>query len=301
MASPLPLDDGLRDQYLRRIGVEACPPSAEALFELHRAHTERVPWETAWIHLGERWDIDPVASARRIAAGRGGYCFHLNGAFSALLASLGYHVVRHAGGVHGPDGPSAEAMDNHLVLTVTGLPSAANESGAWYVDVGIGDALHEPLPLVAGAYRQGPFTLVLTATPGGIGSWHLRHDPKGAFAGMAWWGAASTMDVFRGRHEWLSTSPESGFVRVLTAHRRDSRGVDVLRAVRVLRIEDETTSRTIETSGELVEVLADVFAIDLRDQPPSVIDGLWRRAVAAHEAWLAEAGSAAQEADPHAP
>jgi hypothetical protein len=54
--------------------------------------------------------------------GRGGYCYHLNGAFALLLASLGYDVRRHLGGVHGPDGPSPESLGNHLVLSVGGLP-----------------------------------------------------------------------------------------------------------------------------------------------------------------------------------
>jgi arylamine N-acetyltransferase len=301
VAAPLPLDDDVRDRYLRRLGVEAHPPSPDALFELHRAHTERAPWETVWIHTADRWGIDPEASARRIAAGRGGYCFHLNGAFSALLASLGYDVTRHVGGVHGPSGPSDGEMENHLVLTVAGLPRAGNEGGTWYVDVGLGDALHEPLPLVAGTYRQGPFTLVLEETVGGVGSWHLRHDPKGAFTGMAWRDEPAAMDAFQARHEWLSTSTESGFVHVLSAYRRDHGGADVLRTLVLSRVEEEVSSRTIETSAELVEVLGDLFSIELHDRPPSVIDDVWRRAVLAHETWLASTRSAGQEADADAP
>jgi N-hydroxyarylamine O-acetyltransferase len=58
--------------------------------------------------------------------GRGGYCFHTNGALSELLRSLGYTVERHVGGVHGPDGASEAEMANHLVLTVHDLPNDAN-------------------------------------------------------------------------------------------------------------------------------------------------------------------------------
>src|SRR5256885_2158064 len=160
------MDAATRDAYLRRLGVEAAPPSVDALFELHRAHTERVAYETVWIHAGQRWGIDPADTVERIAVGgRGGYCFHLNGAFSELLTALGYHVTRHVGGVHGPTGPDEDALTNHLVLTVAGLPSDHNSSGIWYVDVGLGDALHEPLPLRAGTYVQGPFTLSLEETP----------------------------------------------------------------------------------------------------------------------------------------
>ena len=123
-------------------------PSVEGLQRLHRRHVERIPYETMWIHLGEAWGIDAVDAVVRIARqGRGGYCFHLNGAFSELLRSLGYAVTRHVGGVHGAGGPDEEMMSNHLVLTVSGLPANQNPSGTWYVDAGLGDALHQALPL----------------------------------------------------------------------------------------------------------------------------------------------------------
>ena len=57
-------------------------------------------------------------------------------------------------------------LTNHLVLTVADLPTNENPSGVWYVDAGLGDALHEALPLVAGEYEQGPFHLRLEATRG---------------------------------------------------------------------------------------------------------------------------------------
>jgi hypothetical protein len=41
----------------------------------------------------------------------------------------------------------------------------------------------------------------------------------------------ASMSDFAERHEPLSNSPESGFVRVFSAQRRDAHGVDILRAV----------------------------------------------------------------------
>lgn len=81
--------------YLIRLGLDPEPPSVDALDRLHRAHVERVPYETAWIHEGRRWTTDPDAAMARIAHdGRGGYCYHLNGALALLLAALGYRVSR---------------------------------------------------------------------------------------------------------------------------------------------------------------------------------------------------------------
>ena len=275
-----------QDAYLARLGLEAEPPSVQGLFRLHRAHVEHVPYETLWIHLGERWGIGVGESVARIATrGRGGYCFHLNGAFGALLRSLGYDVARHVGGVHGPDGPNVASMTNHLVLTVHGLPADTNPDGNWYVDAGLGDALHEPIPLLAGEYRQGPFAFVLDETPGAIGDWHLTHDPAGGFAGMSWRSTPVGMDAFADRHAWLSTSPDSGFVRVLTAQRRDATGVDLLRGLSLKRIGDRASDSTLATMAELADVLGSLFGLDVSPVSDQAWDALWARVQATHVEW----------------
>lgn len=273
--------------YLQRLGLTAEPPSVEALFRIHRAHVERVPYETVWIHTGERRGIDPTESIRQIARGRGGYCFQLNGALAELLVALGYAVTRHVGGVHGPTGASEDEMGNHLVLLVHDLTDSSGDDVAWYVDVGLGDALHEPMPLRPHTAVQGPFRLALEATRGGVGDWHLAHDPSGGFSGMAWRDAPVAIDAFASRHVHLSTSPESGFVRVLTAQRRDATGVDVLRGLTLRRVGAGGSTETLTSSDELVAALGDVFGLDLADLGRRGTDALWRRVHDAHVAWEA--------------
>ncbi|MFJ9118926.1 arylamine N-acetyltransferase [Streptomyces sp. NPDC102394] len=78
-----PLDPDVRRAYLARLDVDPAPPSVEAMRLLVRRHAEHVPYETLWIQAGEAWNIDPYDSAARIALrGRGGYCYHMNGALS---------------------------------------------------------------------------------------------------------------------------------------------------------------------------------------------------------------------------
>jgi arylamine N-acetyltransferase len=276
----------VRDAYLARLGLEPEPPSVDALFRLHRAHVERVPYETLWIHLGERRTVDVNAAMRAIAVqGRGGYCFHLNGALSELLGMLGYNAVRHVGGVHGPAGASAAEMTNHLVVSVRDLPSEANPAGVWYVDAGLGDALHEPLPLVAGDYDQGPFHLVLAETPDGVGDWHLTHDPLGSFTGMAWRSTPAEMAAFSERHAYLSTSPDSGFVRVLTVQRRDGTGVDILRGLTLKRIGASAIDTVLRTKAEFLEALVDLFGLVIDDVDSDARDALWTKLHRAHVEW----------------
>ncbi len=266
------------------LGVE--PPSAEALASVHRAVVERVPYETVWIHMDERLGIEPTDSLRRIGADRrGGYCYQLNGALSVLLEELGYDVTRHVGGVHGPDGPDVDALTNHLVLMAHGLPTGTNPGGDWYVDAGLGDGLHEPLPLLAGTYAQGPMTFVLAATDDGVGDWHLDHDPSGSFGGMSFRAEPVDMAVFAERHRFLSTSPESSFAGTVTAQLRRADGTDILRGcVMSRRTGEETTTEVVDRREDWFALLADEFTIRL-DADPAALDALWNRVSTSHRAW----------------
>lgn len=155
------------------------------------------------------------------------------------------------------------------------------------MDVGLGDALHAPLPLVAGTYEQGPFRLVLEETADGVGDWHLVHGVDGSFAGMSWRNEPAGMDRFAERHVTLSTSPESGFVRFLTVQRRDAGGVDILKGLTLRRVGEGAMATTLHTKAELTDALEDLFGLDLRPVDPSALEALWARTHVAHEAWEA--------------
>jgi N-hydroxyarylamine O-acetyltransferase len=279
----------LQTAYLRRLGLDAEPPSVEALQRLHRRQAERIPYETMWLHAGEAWGIDPVESVERIALhGRGGYCYHLNGGFAEFLRSLGYTVARHVGGVQVTPEADSDSFGNHVVLTVSDLPSEENPSGVWYVDVGLGDALHEALPLIAGDYEQAPFCLVLDRLEDGDGDWRLEHDPAGGFVGMIWTTAEAEMTEFRAKHEWLSRSPESPFARVALAEHRDATGIDVIRGLVLTRIGDgAATSEPLTDRTDWFAVLGDVFDLRFESSEPETLDRLWEGVLAVHRAWEA--------------
>lgn len=270
--------------YLERLGLGdiAGPPSTELLFALHRAHVERIPYEGLHAQLGHPAPIDPAASVARIVAGRGGYCYHLNGALAALLEHLGFPVVRHRGGVQPRFEDPPGVLGNHVALTVRA------ESREWFVDVGLGDGLHEPLPLRAGVYDQGPFSYALTPSDVVPGGWRFTHDPRGSFPRMDFAREPVPLSVFEEKHAWLSASPESSFVRTCVVQRRDAKGVDNLTGCVLKRVDASGETVThLTTEHDWYTALADVFALPLTDLTPADRGALWHRVAGTHEQWAA--------------
>ncbi|GHF47201.1 arylamine N-acetyltransferase [Streptomyces mashuensis] len=271
------------DGYLAALGVDRpAAPTAEALRALHRAQVERIAYENLDIHLGRPPGIGAGESVARFVRGRGGYCFHLNGALAALLTALGYDVTLHRAGVQRAPEDPAGAHGDHLALTVR------LDGERWLVDTGLAGALHEPLPLREGSYSEGPFTYGLAPSVAEPGGWRFTHDPLGPFTAMDFAPDPVQLSSFAAKHVQLSTSPESPFVRVVTVGRRDAKGMDLLRGC-VLRRTDAggADERTIDTADDWYDVLAGVFRLDLSDVDASARAALWHRVRTAHQEWEA--------------
>ncbi|WP_051837157.1 arylamine N-acetyltransferase family protein [Streptomyces sp. NRRL WC-3742] len=271
------------DGYLAVLGVDRPKaPDAEALSALHRAHVERVPYENLDIHLGRPTGIGAAECVDRIVRGRGGYCFHLNGAFAALLTALGYEVTLHRAGVQGTLADPPNVGGEHLGLTVR------LDGERWLVDVALAGGLYEPVPLREGPYVQAPFTVALAPSEVAPGGWRFLHDGRAPFTAIDFAPQPVELASFAEKHEHLSTSPESGFVRVLTAQLRDAKGLFVLRSRLLRRIDAAgTEERIIDSPEEFEDVLAEVFRIDLTDIAPAGRSDLWRRACDQHRTWEA--------------
>ena len=179
------------------------------------------------------------------------------------------------------------ARANHLALTAHGLPSEECPSGDWMVDVGLGDGLYGPLPLREGTYSQGPFSYRLRRSEAAPGGWRFDHDPAGSFAGMDFEPQVADVPDFQARHRYLSTSPESGFVRTCVIQRCDATGVDTLRGCVLHRIGSDPSQRVLDTPADWFAALTDLFGLSLDDFTPADRARLWRRVHATHQAWLA--------------
>ncbi len=270
--------------YLKRLGVDhQGEPSLAGLRALHRAHVERVPYEVLEIQLGRPTTVDPQDVIPRILQGRGGYCVQLNSAFATLLSALGYRVTWHRAWVQTGATPLPPGVPSapHLATTVE------IEGQLWLVDVGLGDGLHDPLPLRAGSYRQGPFTFRMSPSQTEVGGWRFDHDLRGSIAGLDFSLSPAVQDDFATWHPFLSTSPESRLVRTVTVMRRDAVSTDSLVGCMLRRFDGAgKTVRELTTAQEWYAALADVFGLDLPDVDAGERAALWARVHSVHQAWL---------------
>jgi arylamine N-acetyltransferase len=251
----------------------------------------RVPYENIDIYRGHPPGIEPISCVDRVLAGRGGYCYHLNGAFATLLEWLEVDVTRHVSGVQGSatdDGPRLSA--NHLGLTAR-LPDGSE----WFVDAGLGDGPTKPLPLVFGRYEEDGFTYELKPSTLGADGWRFEHDPRGAFVGADFARAPTTTERFLEKHHELSTAPTSGFVRVVAIMRRVESGVEFLRGcTHSTATASGTTSREITSEDEWWGTVIDGFGLrGYIDLPAAERARVWAKVRLAHEEW--EASRAAAE------
>ncbi|WP_328912696.1 MULTISPECIES: arylamine N-acetyltransferase family protein [unclassified Streptomyces] len=147
------MDNFRADAYLKHIGAERPPTAdADALRTLHLLHQRAVPFENLSIHLGQDIVLDEDALVAKIVdAGRGGFCYELNGAFTGLLRSLGYEVTMLSARVFTETGEIGPPYD-HMALRV----DAADGSGPWLVDVGFGRHSDYPLRYDDRAEQQDP-------------------------------------------------------------------------------------------------------------------------------------------------
>lgn len=152
--------------YLKRIGLDAAPSiDLAGLTLLQRAHLATVPFENldvvadVPVRTELAWSIPKVVDQRR-----GGWCFELNGAFGALLRTLGFEV-KQLGAAVLLDGPNT--MIDHLALEVS-------LDRTYLVDVGFGEGFISPLDLnLAGAQIDpaGTFEFI-NSSQGMTLTWH---------------------------------------------------------------------------------------------------------------------------------
>jgi arylamine N-acetyltransferase len=274
--------------YLRRLGLGLdLPPTLETLVRIHRQHLETVPYENLGIMLGRPPSVLPAACLDRVGAvGRAGYCFHQNGALELVLRDLGFAVSRRHGHVWSDEANRSDTTLNHLVLVVDGLPTADNPGGRWWPDVGLGDALRDPLPVVVGSYGQGPFSYEITEVR--EDGWSFRHDPRGSFSGIEITTLPIDQATVEAAHARLSTPPGGDFTRLLVAQRRSESGADTFRGCLLTHVDGSGTTQTeLATYDDWRSALVERVRLPLGDVDQDELRALYDRQWTGHVAWTA--------------
>lgn len=149
------------DAYLTRIGLGRgageLRPDLRTLYEVQRAHTAAIPFETLDVLLGRPVRLELKALEDKLVHGRrGGYCYEQNSLLAAALERIGFEVTGR--GARNRTRADAVTPVTHaaLVVTVDGEP--------WLCDAGFGyQGPREPVPLgrPGSEVRQGPWTFAV--------------------------------------------------------------------------------------------------------------------------------------------
>ena len=251
----------LVERYLDRIGLGAPPsPTVDGVEQLMRAHLSRVPFENLDVYFqrgvatDRRWSL-----AKVLDQGRGGWCFELNGAFAALLESLGFDV-RLLGAAVLLGGPSK--VVDHLALEVM------IEGRPYLVDVGFGEGFARPLPLNTRPDERldglsAPFGFMASTE----GTTLVRYDdddrPEAQYRFRR---VALTLVDFEPASDRLYHDPSGNFRKGPVATRLLDGGPDrvTLTTDRLRLLQDgQTDDRTIEPGSEAwLDCLLEWFGID---------------------------------------
>jgi N-hydroxyarylamine O-acetyltransferase len=248
--------------YLDRIGVAGTPaPDAAGLRALHRAHLLAVPFENLDIHLGRWIELDPAALERKVVQQRrGGFCYELNGAFSALLGALGFEVRLLEARVRKAAGAGFGPPFDHMLLRVR----CPGEDGEWLADVGFGDCFLEPLRLEAGVDQDDPagcFRIdevdgeleLRRAAEGG------RWDPEHRFGRYA-----HELGSYRAMCRYHQTSPRSPFTQRRVCSLATPTGRVTLRDDRLIVTDDgRRTEHPIDGEAAWRRALEEHFGVRL--------------------------------------
>ncbi|MFE2043417.1 arylamine N-acetyltransferase [Streptomyces sp. NPDC059477] len=263
------------DAYLRRLGVgHPAWPTVDVLRELQLRHLQTVPFENLSLHLGEPVVLEEKRLVDKlVGAGRGGFCYEVNGAFAALLKALGFDVTLLAARVYGKEGRTGIPYD-HLALRVRTV-----DGGEWLADVGFGSFSHWPLAFgergeqvdAGGVFRiveagpdragvrggsasaDGDLDVIMDGSP----QYRLETRPRvlGDFVAGAW---------------WHSTSPESSFTQSLVCSRVTEEGGRITLAGRGLTVTGPDGTREVRELGaddEVLEVYRERFGVVLEEVP----------------------------------
>lgn len=258
------------EQYLQRIGFKGRPQvDLDTLQRLHRGHVLNIPYENLDVLFGRNVSRDEkLIFEKLVPSGRGGWCYEMNGLLAWALESIGFQITRLAGGVRRAE-IGDQAIGNHLVVLV-------HLDKDYIADVGFGDGLLEPVPLVPGRYKQGPSDFQLENI--GSGWWRFHGDARSGGLSFDFESVPADHKLLDEQCQRLQTSPDSVFVQNAVVQRHLDGTHAALRGC-VLRFAGRRNEVIELTSAaDYVSTLKDIFGLWLPEA-----ESIWPKIRARHE------------------
>jgi N-hydroxyarylamine O-acetyltransferase len=230
--------------YLDRIGYSGgIEATAENLRALHRAHLLTVPFENLDISVGRKIVVDEGAILKKIVElWRGGFCYELNGAFAALLRTLGFQVTLLSARVARSDGGEGPEFD-HLTLRI-------DLEESWLADVGFGDSFLEPLRLEEEGEQSDPAGTFRLVEDGG--RWYMQKQESDGnwIAQYSFSLQPRRLEEFAGMCHVHQTSPKSSFTQKRICSRATPQGRITLSEMKLIVTSTGSRQETVIASEE---------------------------------------------------
>lgn len=254
MRSTLDLNAYLaRIRYARPVVVD--PATLRAV---HVAHVSHIPFENLDIQMGLpiRLDLGALQS-KMVGRRRGGYCFEHNTLFHHVLQAMGFEVIACEARVR--QGATKVRPRTHMVLL------ASVDGDIWLCDVGFGaHGLLDPVVVDGESHDQFGVCFRVVAE-GAVRVLQAAHGES--WEDLYEFAPEPRYDVdFEMANWFVSTHPDSPFVKTLTVQSADPHARRVLRNLRLTlttRGGDAETRDIIR--ADLVPILRGDFGLEVPD------------------------------------
>lgn len=252
--------------YFQRIGYEGDRrKSIDTIRELHRLHTQAIPFENLDSFLGRPVKLDMESLEEKlILKRRGGYCFEQNLLFMQVLNQLGYAVTGLAGRVLWNKPKEEITRRTHMLLLIY----LYNIN--YIADVGFGSmTLTGPLELAPDTVQVTPHEAYRCVKPE-EGSYFLQTQIKNE------WNTLYRFDLHREHlidyemaNWFLSNYPESHFTTHLMVSRPDVGRRYTLHdtTFKIHFLNGKTDVEILKNKDQLRDKLENVFGLDLTGMP----------------------------------
>ena len=261
--------------YLNRIGYSGTvEPTLNCLTAIHRLQAFTIPYENIDIQLGRHLNRDRERIFDKLVSlQRGGWCYETHELLHWALVTIGFDARLVTAGIHRQEFGDVK-LGNHTAILIS-------LEKTYLADLGLGDGIRDPIPLIEGTYVQGTLTFRLERIENGY--WRFFNHAFAYPTNFDFRDEPLDAALIDRNAEELQTSVESIFVQNLVCQIMQPESVTCLTG-RVLRHKTtEGTTKRLVKASEFERVLVDVFGIHCPE-----VTSLWSRVEDRHRQLFGE-------------